>query len=148
MRIFGKCGKMKINDFFRKYMTVERYQRNYSLGGKQEDHKMIITRNPYVICNDGFKMSVQVGETLYSSPKGYSKKYVEAEIGYPSEREPLLDKYAEKDFDTDCDYTDTVYPYVPIKVIDMVIEKHGGIDEVAVQSNMSENFHNKLNEKS
>ena len=28
----------------------------------------------------------------------------------------------------DIDFTDTVYPYVPVKVVNQVLKKHGGID--------------------
>ena len=74
-------------------------------------------------------MSVQVGYSLYSKPKKVAKRYSEVEIGYPSEHEPLLEEYAETIFeDGFIDYTDTVYPYVPVKVVDNVLKKHGGID--------------------
>ena len=45
------------------------------------------------------------------------------ELGYPSEPDELIKEYAE-DWD---DLTDTVYGYVPIEVVDKLLEKHGGI---------------------
>ena len=90
-------------------------------------HMMTSTRLPHIVCVDGFKMSVQVGYSLYSKPKKVAKRYSEVEIGYPSEREPLLEKYVES-FYTEPDYIDSIYPYVPVKVVDKVLKKHGGID--------------------
>ena len=78
-------------------------------------------------------MSVQAGEQLYSSPRSYTKEdYEEAEVGFPSEHEPLIDEYVERYSEEDLDFTQRVYPYVPCDVIDAVILKHGGIDEGAV----------------
>ena len=93
-------------------------------------HMMTSTRLPHIVCTDGFTMSVQVGYSLYSEPKKVAKRYSKVEIGYPSEREPLLEEYVELSiFDEKfVDYTDTVYPYVPVKIVDKVLKKHGGID--------------------
>ena len=90
-------------------------------------HMMTSSRLPHIVCSDGFTMSVQVGFSLYSTPKKVAKRYSEVEIGYPSEREPLLEKYVES-FYTEPDYIDSIYPYVPVKVVDKVLKKHGGID--------------------
>ena len=114
MKIFGKNGKMKINEFIQKYRKVRKLVPG-----------MTKTYNPHVICKDGFKMSVQAGQSLYSTPKDVADDYEEAEVGYPSTEESLLTTYAE-DNDNLCD---TVYGYVPCSIIDEVIEKHGGIDE-------------------
>ena len=117
---------MTINNFFRKYMKVSRHIYN-------NGDEMVHSRCQAVICNDGFRMSVQAGEQLYSSPRSYTKEdYEEAEVGFPSEHEPLIDEYVERYSEEDLDYTQRVYPYVPVTVIDAVIAKHGGIDESAV----------------
>jgi hypothetical protein len=104
---------MNINEFIKKYRKVSK------LPG--------FTRSfiPHIVCKDGFKMSVQAGQSLYSTPKDVAEEYEDAEVGYPSEEEKLLTTYAE-DKDNLCG---TVYGYVPCSVIDQVIEKHGGIDE-------------------
>ena len=94
-------------------------------------HMMTSSRLPHIVCEDGFEMSVQVGYSLYSTPKKIAKRYSAVEIGYPSEHEPLIEKWAEfTHFDEDekPDYTDTVYPYVPVGVVDKVLKKHGGIN--------------------
>ena len=80
---------------------------------------------PRIVCNDGFSMSVQAGYFLYSMPREDLKSgaYTEVEIGFPSEREDLICVFAESHEN----YTETVYPYVPVEIVEKVIEKHGGI---------------------
>ena len=109
---------MKINEFIQKYRKVTKL-----VPGMTSSH------TPYVVCKDGFKMSVQAGQSLYSEPRDVADSYERAEIGYPSAEESLLTSYAE-DGDNLCD---TVYGYVPCSIIDEVIEKHGGINENAIK---------------
>ena len=109
---------MKINEFIQKYRTVTKL-----VPGMTSSH------TPYVVCKDGFVMSVQAGQSLYSEPRDVADSYEEAEVGFPSEEESLLTTYAE-DEENLCD---TVYGYVPCSIIDKVIEKHGGIDENAIK---------------
>lgn len=79
---------------------------------------------PRVICADGYSVSMQVGDGLYSEPREYGADYYsEVELGYPSAEDELINDYAE-DYG---DYTDTVYPYVPVEIVDKLFEKHGGI---------------------
>jgi len=105
---------MKINEFIQKYRKV-----------KSLVPGMTSSITPHVICKDGFKMSVQAGQSLYSEPRDVVDSYEEAEVGYPSTEESLLTSYAE-DEENLCG---TVYGYVPCSIIDEVIIKHGGIDE-------------------
>ena len=105
---------MNINEFIQKYRKIEKL-----IPG------MTRTYNPYVVCKDGFKMSVQAGQSLYSEPRDVVDSYEEVEVGFPSTEESLLTSYAE-DEENLCG---TVYGYVPCSIIDEVIEKHGGIDE-------------------
>ena len=84
--------------------------------------------NKRIECLDGFTMSVQASRTHYCLPKqDDAESYEEVEVGYPSQEDELLLPYAElyEDFGP----TDTIYPYVPVDVIDRVIEKHGGVLE-------------------
>tara|TARA_Y100001947_G_scaffold112898_1_gene97109 strand:- start:271 stop:588 length:318 start_codon:yes stop_codon:yes gene_type:complete len=92
---------MDINTFIRKYRKAES-----------------ITL-PHVVCCDGFKMSVQVGQGLYSEPNVIADFYESVEVGYPSEIVPELKAF---------DQGDDVFPFVPCTVIDEIIEKHGGIN--------------------
>ena len=79
---------------------------------------------PQIICNDGFKMSVQGSRTHYSTPRSNLDFYSNMEIGYPSEKvEEFMEYVEDKDKPTD-----TVYGYVPSDIIQQVIEKHGGIN--------------------
>ena len=77
-----------------------------------------------VVCRDGFTMSIQAGADMYSSPrKNSAPRYREVEIGYPSAKESLILEYAEKPHAP----TDTVYAYVPVDIVTLVIAKHGGM---------------------
>ena len=109
---------MKINEFIQKYRTVTKL-----VPGLTSSH------TPKVICNDGFEMSVQAGQSLYSSPRDVADSYKEAEVGFPSTEESLLTSYAENEENL----CGTVYGYVPCAVIDAVIVRHGGIDESKIK---------------
>ena len=118
---------MKINEFIKKNLKVTNHSRDSLM-----NHMLTSTRLPQIVCVDGFKMSVQVGFSLYSTPKKVAKRYSAVEIGFPSEYEPLIEEYAETFYKDDgedvTDYTDTVYPYVPVRIVDKVLKKHGGIN--------------------
>ena len=110
---------MTINEFIQKYRKVKKL----GLG-------MTRTLTPHVVCNDGFEMSVQAGQSLYSEPRDVADSYEEAEVGFPSAEESLIARYAENEENL----CDTVYGYVPCSIIDQVIEKHGGIDESKIEA--------------
>ena len=109
---------MKINEYIVKYRTVKKLVPG-----------MTSTHTHHVVCKDGFKMSVQAGQSLYSEPRDVVDSYEEVEVGFPSTEESLLTSYAE-DEENLCG---TVYGYVPCSIIDEVIEKHGGIDESKIE---------------
>ena len=117
--------KTNINEFIKNNLKV-----NVLSEDPLMKHMMTSSRLPHIICADGFSMSVQVGYSLYSTPKKIAKRYSAVEIGFPSESEELIKEYAElAPFDEDTtDYTYTVYPYVPVKIVNKVLKKHGGID--------------------
>ena len=126
--------KNNINEFIKNNLKVTNLAKNRDLLRcvkpivmKNKD-MMTSTKLPQIVCVDGFSMSVQVGFSLYSTPKKVAKRYSNVEIGYPSDHEPLIEKWAENLFEDSPDFTDTVYPYVPVKVVDEVLKKHGGID--------------------
>ena len=114
---------MKINKFHRTYKKI-----TPANGFMTEDskHRLLNDRcmAPYVVCADGFTMSVQASGTHYCEPRRIAKRYRSFEIGFPSHEESLLMDYCE-DPSRPCD---TVYSNVPVRVIDIVIENHGGID--------------------
>lgn len=102
--------------------TIEWLQKTYE--EIYPNSKDLKTR-PRIICKDGFSMSVQASYSCYCEPRYTLKNcsYTSAEIGFPSEKEELIIGYAECE-----EYpTETVYPYTPIRLIDAVIKKHGGI---------------------
>ena len=130
---------MKINEFIKKNLKVKVLSEDPLM-----KHIMTSSRLPHIVCQDGFTMSVQVGYSLYSTPKKVAKRYSAVEIGYPSDHEPLIEEYAEcyttaiyngSFEELDIDFTNTVYPYVPVKIVDKVLRKHGGIDLVATTAN-------------
>ena len=83
------------------------------------------SRNPYVVCSDGFRMSVQASEDHYCTPRESGcVAYTHVEVGLPSEADPLLVPYIECPGE---DPTESVYPYVPSGVVEAVIARHGGI---------------------
>ena len=130
---------MKINEFIQRNLKVTNLAKNKDLLRcvkpihLKNENMMTSTRLPQIVCADGFKMSVQVGFSLYSTPKKVAKRHSAVEIGFPSEHEPLIEEFAER-VEDEIDYTDTVYPYVPVRIVDKVLKKHGGIDIVETLS--------------
>ena len=116
--------KNNINEFIKNNLKVKVLNEDPLMR-----HMMTSTRLPHIVCADGFTMSVQVGYSLYSTPRKVAKRYSAVEIGFPSDHEPLIEEYAETFYKEDVtDYTDSIYPYVPVKVVNQVLKKHGGID--------------------
>ena len=119
--------KTNINEFIKNNLKVKVLSEDPLM-----KHMLTSTRLPKIVCVDGFEMSVQVGFSPYSTPKKVAKRYSAVEIGFPSEYEPLIEEYAETFYQDDgedvTDYTDTVYPYVPVRIVDKVLKKHGGIN--------------------
>ena len=77
---------------------------------------------PVIRLMDGICLSVQCNSGTYAREE--QGRFTTMEVGFPTARiEELLD-YAE---DPD-EPTRTVYPYVPVAVINDIINKHGGID--------------------
>jgi len=85
--------------------------------------------NEKVICADGFSMSVQAHAGAYCLPRmTRAPIYREVEVGRASMEESMLMDWAEDALRP----TDTVYGWVPVKVVTNVIAKHGGIVSGAV----------------
>tara|TARA_R100000322_G_scaffold29681_1_gene19117 strand:+ start:246 stop:584 length:339 start_codon:yes stop_codon:yes gene_type:complete len=79
-----------------------------------------------VVCADGFRVSIQASKGHYSWPRDNVRAYKACELGYPSEPDDLIKEYAEQRLGEN-NYVDCVYPFVPAKVIQALLEKHGGI---------------------
>ena len=85
--------------------------------------------NKVVTCADGFRISIQASETHYCTPRiDGAERYTEVEVGFPSEAEACLMPYAEMPEDP----TETVYGWVPVSIVSLVLAKHGGIAEGTV----------------
>lgn len=81
---------------------------------------------PPVKCKDGFSISVQASKGHYCLPSVDGDVIYDAvELGFPNAEEELIAEYAE---DPD-EPTNTVYGYVPVEIVNQLIEKHGGIVE-------------------
>ena len=106
-RITQKENTMSIKDFLKETFI--------------EKNGMVM-RSP-VICADGFSVSVQASKVHYCSPRTNTDSYLSVELGYPSKADDLILEWAEESTDP----TNTVYGYVPIGVVQQLIEKHGGI---------------------
>ena len=114
---------MKINTFYKTYKKItpaNGFMVETSDFRREFDRCMA----PYIVCADGFTMSVQASGTHYCEPKRIAKRYRSFEIGFPSLVEPVLMDYCEDDTKP----CGTLYGYVPCDVINKVLEKHGGID--------------------
>lgn len=90
-------------------------------------HQHFVTKSltPRIVCMDGNSLSVQAGEHNYSNPRENFGPYYKVEVGYPSQRfEPLM-PYIDGDANTDP--TSTVYGYVPIEIVQDIVDQCGGI---------------------
>ena len=99
-------------------MTVREFLRDTY----QEDVLYSIFR-PHVVCADGYKVSIQAGRGLYSCPRENVLEYMAVELGFPNMSDELIMEYAE---DPD-EPTGTVYGYVPVDIVQQLMDKHGGI---------------------
>ena len=92
--------------------------------------------NPRIICNDGFSISVQGSSFSYATPRedNPANGYTHVECGFPSTtpKTKELREFAEL-CGTEL-YTETVYPYVPVELVEAELEAHGGILEGVMPS--------------
>lgn len=79
---------------------------------------------PRIKCADGFSISVQATHASYCSPRTNVGPWYEVECGFPSDTPALIMMYSEDPTRP----TNTVYVYVPIELVEELIEEHGGID--------------------
>lgn len=82
------------------------------------------THTPRIECKDGFSVSVQANEYCYCTPREDFGPYSTVELGYPNQPLP-------ESFNPYCENIeeplDTVYGYVPVDLVNALIESHGGI---------------------
>lgn len=91
----------------------------------QEDGREVPLPRPYVICKDGYKISIQANRHMYCVPKrNRADSYSRVELGYPNREDDLIADYAEVPWDI----RQCIFGYVPVEIVDRLLEKHGGID--------------------
>ena len=74
-----------------------------------------------ITCKDGFSLSVQATHGAYCRPRHNIANWYEVEVGFPSAKPELIMSYAEQEDRP----TETVYGYVPIELVEELIELHG-----------------------
>ena len=86
----------------------------------------LVKVNP-IICQDGFQASVQASNFHYCKPqKDNLKEYKSVEIGFPTEY--MGDEFIKYCDDIE-DPTNTIYSYVPVALVEALVERHGGLKE-------------------
>ena len=88
----------------------------------------MFSHNPRITCNDGFTISVQAHDGSYCQ-RNTEGKLITVECGLPTTTPKTagLRDYAENSYDPSPDYTETVYPYTPVEVVEAELAAHGGI---------------------
>jgi len=76
-----------------------------------------------VKCADGFSISIQATHGAYCSPRTNIGPWYQVECGFPSGVPTEIMHYAEQPENP----TETVYGYVPIELVEELIESHGGM---------------------
>lgn len=118
---------MKLSEFLTVYTFARIYKNeNATLEDMHDNYKNLYFYIPRIYCNDGFDISIQVHHGAYCASENGAREFgldwQMVEWGYPSE--PLTDeKYNLED-----EYGTSVGGYVPIEVMEELIEQHGGID--------------------
>ena len=78
-----------------------------------------------ITCVSGLTFSAQASVAHYCLPRNGTGPWEEVEVGFPSERVEEFMAYA----DNPDNPTDTVYGWVPVEVVEAVVNNHGGIVE-------------------
>ena len=103
-------------------MSIENYIQAWVKSGEVYGERRRLPAPP-IVCKDGFVFSVQASESHYSIPRSDdADAYTHFEVGYPSILEESLAPYAEE-----LHTTETVFGWVPLRVIVYLIDKHGGV---------------------
>lgn len=114
---------MTTNEYLKAFCKVE--PASYQI------HRPIQLTRPYIVCADGFGVSIQASNCHYCAPRISQFPNTEfitydtVELGFPSAVDEDLLPYQEN---SEEDPTESVYGFVPVEVVDKVLQKHGGID--------------------
>ena len=90
---------------------------------------MMKKHNPRITCADGFNISVQGSSYSYATPREDNPPngYTHVECGFPSTKPKTKELLEFAECFGDSDYTETVYGYVPVEVVQAELDAHGGI---------------------
>jgi hypothetical protein len=93
--------------------------------------KDLVAIAPAVVCKDGATLSVQASGSHYCTPRDMVGPYTTVEVGFPegltpAELDQLLFEYA--DYNGEGNRPD-VYAYVPVELVEAIIDAHGGLKE-------------------
>lgn len=102
-------------------------------------------RRILVTMNDGTKFSVAAGGGSYSTPSGpvVDPPFREVEVGFPDRPVEQLMPYLEAGSE---DPTESVYPWVPVEILDELAQATGGYDLSAMESDYRAYAHRALEE--
>lgn len=104
-------------------MTINEYLRVQHAEYRKRHGAQYSPQAKAIKCADGLRLSVQASAGHYCEPREDFGPWSMVEVGFPSERVEDLMPYAE----TPSDPTNTVYGWVPVEVVERVIEAHGWI---------------------
>lgn len=96
-------------------------------------HRAQATNERYLVipklrCADGYEVSIQASEGHYCEPRAsHAWPYQRFELGFPTVADEDIMEYAEEPARP----TNTVYGFVPVAAVLLVITKHGGPDKEA-----------------
>lgn len=83
---------------------------------------------PRARCADGFSISIQGGTSFhYCQPRELCRIFESVELGFPNQVEDSIMRYIDG---PENNPLGSVYGFVPIEVVDKLVEKHGGIVDV------------------
>lgn len=111
-----------LNEWLKAHRNIERVINGREIDGVTER----------IICRDGFSFSCQANQYTYCNPrKSGAYPYSSVELGYPSEKDTIINSYAEdgKAEKNEEGRVDTVYGYVPVQTVIKLIKKHGGFKD-------------------
>lgn len=118
---------MTVREFMKRFYVESRLDQIIPGAARKENY----VKRPRAVCKDGFSISIQASCFHCCTPRisGGDIDYENVELGFPSEPDELIFNHAE-----DADHTNTVYPYVPIDVVEELMKKHGGIISASEKS--------------
>lgn len=109
---------MNLNDYLMSFRDAE----GLGFPDKKTGYRSTFPLAKRIVCKDGFSLSVQATHGAYCSPRQNIGPWHEVEVGFPSAEPELIMEYAEEPDKP----TNTVYAYVPIELVEELIELHGG----------------------